>query len=280
MENTNEDFVVRSGEYIASLTGVGKLIYLFILSLFVVFVIKIVMMIITKMLRNAQKNHKGFTPILCNLICKITQVLGWIFAILCVLGIWGINLAPVIAGLGITGVVLGFALQESISSLFSGFMLAVNNPFQLGDFVEIGGVSGTVKDMDMMSVTLLTIDNRKVTMSNRIVWGSTIINYSAEDLRRVDLVASIPYGSDVKKAKEVIMNLLKSYPITLTDPVPTVEVVKLGESTIDLTVRPWVKNANYWDMFFAFQQDVGPALKKAGFEIAYKKVDVTVTNKA
>ena len=199
-----------------------------------------------------------------------------IFAILFILGVWGIDLTPVVAGLGVTGVVLGFALQESISSIFSGMMLAINQPFELGDYVDIGSTSGTVRAMDIMSVTLTTPDNRKITMSNKIVWSQVITNYSSMDKRRLDMNAGVAYGTDLNKAKQVIKDVIDSYPEVLKDPAPVIEVSELADSEITFIVRPWVAPADYWPVKWRFQKDICEALERAGIEIPYNKLDVYV----
>ena len=247
------------------------------LSLLTFVIAKIVIKIISKMLRKAVKVKNGkLTPLMAGFILKVVQVVIWVFTALIILQIWGINLTPVIAGLGVTGVVLGFALQESISNIFSGLLLALNNPFGIGDYVLLGSIEGTVTGMDAISVTLLSGDNKKITISNKIVLADAIINYSASDIRRVDMTASVAYGSDLEKAKGIITNLLKSYPEVLSDKPVVVEVGALSASSIDFIVRPWSKNSDYWTVKWRFQKEICPALSAAGIEVPYNKLDVNI----
>lgn len=247
------------------------------LSLLTFVIAKIVIKIISKMLRKAVKVKNGkLTPLMAGFILKVVQVVIWVFTALIILQIWGINLTPVIAGLGVTGVVLGFALQESISNIFSGLLLALNNPFGIGDYVLLGSIEGTVTGMDAISVTLLSGDNKKITISNKIVLADAIINYSASDIRRVDMAVSVAYGSDLEKAKDIITNLVKSYPEVLSDKPVIVEVGALSASSIDFIIRPWSKNSDYWTVKWRFQKEICPALNVAGIEVPYNKLDVNI----
>ncbi len=247
------------------------------LSLLTFVIAKIVIKIISKMLRKAVTVKNGkLTPLMAGFILKVVQVIIWVFAILIILQIWGINLTPVIAGLGVTGVVLGFALQESISNIFSGLLLALNNPFGIGDYVLLGSIEGTVTGMDAICVTLLSGDNKKITISNKIVLADAIINYSSSDIRRVDMAVSVAYGSDLEKAKDVITNLVKSYPEVISDKPVVVEVGALSASSIDFIIRPWSKNSDYWTVKWRFQKEICPALNAAGIEVPYNKLDVNI----
>lgn len=247
------------------------------LSLLTFVIAKIVIKIISKMLRKAVKVKNGkLTPLMAGFILKVVQVVIWVFTALIILQIWGINLTPVIAGLGVTGVVLGFALQESISNIFSGLLLALNNPFGIGDYVLLGSIEGTVTGMDAISVTLLSGDNKKITISNKIVLADAIINYSSSDIRRVDMAVSVAYGSDLEKAKDIITNLVKSYPEVLSDKPVIVEVGALSASSIDFIIRPWSKNSDYWTVKWRFQKEICPALNAAGIEVPYNKLDVNI----
>lgn len=265
-------------QFYVNADGIARLLINIALTVITVIVVKIVIRLSSNAIRRFSFHNERFTALMCSFFIKCVQVIAWLFGILIILQTWGINLAPVITGLGVTGVILGFALQESISSFFSGLMLVVNNPFGLGDFVDIGSVSGTVSSMDIMSVTLITTDNKKITLSNKNVWGGTIVNYSAMDTRRVDMTIGIAYGSDIAVAKKVILDLFDTYPDVLKDPVPVVEVGELADSAVDLIVRPWVPRASYWPVKWRFQKDIVPALEDAGIEIPYNKMDINITH--
>ena len=245
-------------------------------SILIIIAIRVINRIVKKALKTASARHVKFTNLMCQFLIKVLSVIFWVIAVMSVMSVWGINLKPIIAGLGVTGVVLGFALQESIASLFSGMMLAINNPFRIGDYVDIGSTSGSIQAMDMMSVTLTTPDNKKITMANKLVWGSVITNYSYTTMRRVDMVVPVAYGSDYEKVKKLVMDLLMSYPETLPNRLPTVEVSALADSSVNIIARPWVVPENYWSVYWRFQQDILVTLKKNGIEVPFNKLDINI----
>jgi small conductance mechanosensitive channel len=198
----------------------------------------------------------------------------WVLVIIMILGRLGLDIGPLLAGLGLTGFILGFAFQDSLSNLASGVMLTLNRPFQIGDYVDAGGVSGTIKSMDMMVVSIITPDNKQIIIPNKSVWGSAITNYTALDTRRVDMAVGISYGSDIAKAKQVILEAVLSFDEVLSDPAPIIEVVGLGDSSVKLVVRPWVKTADYWTILFAAYPKIKSALDANGIEIPFPQLDV------
>lgn len=242
----------------------------------IVIVAKIIIAIIKRTVLNFSRHSEKFTFIMAQLVWKLCATLIWIVAVVAILGVFGIDLTPVLAGLGITGVVLGFALQESISSLFSGIMIAINSPFRVGDWVDIGDISGTVKSMDLMCVTLASGDNKKITMNNKSVWGNTIVNYSYIDKRRLDMTVSVRYTDDLEVAKSAIRDLLGSYPEILPDPAPLVEVGSYNDSSITIYVRPWVAPSDYWPVAWRFNSDILKALQSRGIDMPYNQLDVHI----
>ena len=207
---------------------------------------------------------------------KTINSIIWVIAVIFLLQDLGVNLTPVIAGLGVSGVVLGLALQETIASFFCGFIIAVKRPFEIGDYVSIGGTEGTVKTMDIMGISLTSGDNKLITMSNKNVWGSVIINTSALDKRRIDMVIPVAYDTDLEKAKGVITGLLSSYSEVLKDPEMKIEVHTLADSSINFIVRPWTANADYWTVYWRFQKEIVEAFRANGIEIPYNKLDVNL----
>jgi small conductance mechanosensitive channel len=157
-------------------------------------------------------------------------------------------------------------------------MIALNQPFKVGDYVSAGGVEGVVQELNMMAATLTTGDNKKVTVPNKVIWGTPITNYTAMDRRRVDIAAGIAYGADIGKARAVALEVLRSHPLVLSDPAPLVEVVSLGDSSVNLAVRPWVKPADYWTVFFDVNRGVKEAFDRNGVEIPFPQLDVHMKN--
>lgn len=248
------------------------------LSLLVFVIAKLVISLIRRFFNKvSNKEPAKLTPLMAGFVVKVLAVVVWLFAVLIILQIWGINLAPVIAGLGITGVVLGFALQESISNVFSGLLLALNNPFQLGDYVIIGSVEGIVTAMDGISVTLLTGDRKKVTIANKLVLEDPVINFSSSDTRRLDMTVSVAYGSDLERTRQIIRETISAYPEILQEPVPVIEVSKLNSSSVDFIVRPWVRNEDYWKVNWRFQKDIYDRLNEEGITIPFNTLTVNVS---
>ena len=245
-----------------------------IFSLIALVVSRIIVRIIRRALLSVSKRVPKFTLLMAGLVGKIISAFVWIILVVVVLGFFGVDLTPVLAGLGITGVVLGFALQESIASLFSGIMIALNSPFRVGDWVDIGDISGTVESMDLMCVTLSSGDNKKITMNNKNVWSSTIVNYSYIDKRRLDLKVSFRYTDDIEKTKAAIRNLLSTYPEVMKDPVPLVEVGEYGASSITMYVRPWVSPSDYWNVYWRFNSDILKALQANGSDMPFNQLVV------
>ncbi len=229
---------------------------------------------ITKSAERVLVANRHINSLMEKFLANVVNKSCWVLLLMIVAQRMGIDIGPLIAGLGVTGFIIGFAFQESLGNLAAGMMIGINEPFKVGDYVQAGGVEGGVQDLNMMATTLSTADNKKVVVPNKLVWGSAITNYTSMDKRRVDLSVGISYGSDISKAKQVIMAAVKSVDGILADMEPTVEVVGMGDSSVDLVVRPWATPANYWKVVFACNQAVKEALDAAGIEIPFPQIDV------
>ena len=168
------------------------------------------------------------------------------FVIVSVLAQIGVHTGSFIAIVGAAGLAIGFALQGSLSNFASGVMLILFRPFRAGDFVEVGGVAGSVEEVQVFSTVLTTPDNKRIILPNSSVMGGTITNYSATGTRRVDMVFGIGYGDDIKKAKEILIRILEEHPAVLKDPAPVVAVGELADSSVNFIVRPWTSTPDYW----------------------------------
>lgn len=229
---------------------------------------------VMKLLERGLHRSKKISDLMARYTLQLVNILGWILLSIAFLQQMGLNMGPVLAGLGITGVILGFAFQETIGNLLSGVMIVINAPFRIGDYIEAGAFSGTVTDMDMICVTLATPDNKKITMSNKLVWGNPIVNYSDIERRRVELAVSVALGSDIAKTKETIRGIITSYTEVLPIPEPVVEVTKLTASSMDLVVRPWVRPSDYWKVHFRFNGEIYDRLSEAGIAVPHTQMDV------
>lgn len=201
---------------------------------------------------------------------NLTIFLGILFA----LSQLGISLGPLLAGLGIAGFIIGFALQDSLANFASGMMILVYRPFDVGDFVEAGGVTGKVDRMSLVNSTFKTLDNQVVVVPNNVIWQNVIINLTAQRTRRVDLTFSISYGDDIDKAKAILKDIVDNYDGVLKTPEPNIRVGGLGDSSVDLICRPWVRTVDYWDTYWNLTEIVKKRFDKEGITIPFPQRDV------
>ena len=269
--DTGMNFVGRLKEWMAG-SGVDLLTNLLV-SAVILLVGWVVIRLVDKALRKAmaRANRK---VLLVNFIVSVVTKVGWAILLVTILSRLGVDVAPLIAGLGVTGFILGFAFQESLGNLASGLMIAVNEPFKVGDVVDAAGHTGSVLEVNMMATVMLTSDNKRIVLPNKGVWGGPIVNYSAMDTRRVDLQVGIAYGEDVEKAVSVIRDAVRRVPGVLATPEPAVAVAGLDASQVTINVRPWAKNADYWSVRSATLQTVKEELDRVGIEIPFPQVVV------
>ncbi|MGD6731845.1 MAG: mechanosensitive ion channel family protein [Pleomorphochaeta sp.] len=234
----------------------------------------IALKIILKSIKAVLSRSKNLSELMVTYIIKIISVIGWIVIIITFLQHIGINMGPLVAGLGVTGVVLGLAFQDSLSNFFAGAMLVINEPFRKGDYIEVGSLSGSVASMDLMCVTLNTPDGKRITMSNNLVWGVAITNYSYTTKRGVSMTVSVPYNADLTICKNLFTEMLNSYPEVLSEPEPIIEVHKLADSSINFLLRPWVKPEDYWKVYWRFQGEVVSKLNEKGINVPFPQLDV------
>lgn len=220
-----------------------------------------------------EKGHHRNT-LLANFVRNVTSKVCWSVLLVLVLGKLGVNVAPIIAGLGVTGFILGFAFQESLGNLASGLMIAINEPFKLGDYVILAGHEGSVLKVDMMATVLSTADNKKVIIPNKSAWGGPIVNFSALGRRRVDIKIGIDYSCDVTKAIRIVRETLPTIPGVLANPAPAVFVASLDDSQVTLNVRPWTDGATYWAVYNDTQIAIKSAFEKNDISIPFPQLTI------
>lgn len=230
--------------------------------------------LVTSATQKALQKTGRVNALLQNFLCSVVNKTSWVLLAMIVVQRLGVNIAPLIAGLGVTGFILGFAFQESLGNLASGMMIAINQPFKVGDYVAVGGIEGSVMELNMMATTLTTGDFKKVVVPNKVVWGAAITNYTAMDRRRVDMAIGIAYGMDIGKAKRIALEVMSAHPLVLADPAPITEVLSLGDSAVNLVMRPWTNPADYWTVLFAVNQAVKEAFDKNGIELPFPQLEV------
>jgi small conductance mechanosensitive channel len=186
----------------------------------------------------------------------------------------GIQLGPVLAGLGIAGFTVGFALQNTLSNFAAGLMILVYRPYDVGDAVEAAGVMGTVKAMNLVSTTITTWDNQRLMVPNGKIWGDVIRNITAEPTRRVDMTFGIAYADDIDHAERVLWDIIKSNELVLQDPEPVIRLHTLGESSVDFIVRPWVRTSDYWTVYWDTTRAVKKRFDEENISIPFPQRDV------
>ncbi|MGF1911161.1 small-conductance mechanosensitive channel MscS [Vibrio kasasachensis] len=186
----------------------------------------------------------------------------------------GVQTASVVAVIGAAGLAIGLALQGSLSNFAAGVLIVGFRPFKSGDYVEVGGVAGSVEAIQIFQTVLKTPDNKMVVVPNSGVIGSPITNYSRHDTRRVDLTIGVSYSSDLKLTKQVIHDVLAKDERILKDHDITIGVVALADSSVNFVVRPWCKTADYWDVYFDSNLAIKEALDANGIEIPFPQMDV------
>ena len=230
-----------------------------------------------KMMRKvleASLSKTKLSGIMQTFIVNVLDKAAWAFVIIMALERLGVNVGPLIAGLGVTGFIIGFAFQDSMSNFAAGIMIALNRPFNVGDFVSVAGQDGTVKELNMMATTLATPDNKKLVIPNKVVWGTTIVNFNALGTRRVDMKVGVAYGTDLAKAKDTALDALKSVEGILASPAPMAEVSSLDDSAVTISLRVWVKGSDYWKVYYKSLPAVVSAYEAAGISIPFPQVDV------
>lgn len=195
--------------------------------------------------RSSYKPSALFTQFATNVAGKAVWIIGLIVA----LGNLGIDTQALVASLGVSGIVLGFALKDTLSNFASGMMIMFYRPFDVGHMVNIGGTEGTIRDLTLVATVVTTGDNKVITVPNAKVWGSTITNFSVSPTRRVDLVIGVDYDSDIDETQALLLDILTRHDLVLTEPAPAVTLKELGADSVNFNVRGWVNNADYWKVY-------------------------------
>jgi small conductance mechanosensitive channel len=211
----------------------------------------------------------GMDETLVNFAGSMARWAILLMVLVAVLGLFGVEATSLVAVLGAGTLAIGLALQGTLSDLAAGFMLILFRPYKLGQFVDIGGTAGTVKDLNLFVTELVTPDNVQIIIPNGQAWGVVITNYSAHDTRRVDLLFGIDYGDSADDAMKVILDLAGADTRVHADPAPWARVTNLGDSSVDIGVRIWCDAADYWELKFGMTKNVKEAFDAKGISIPY-----------
>jgi len=237
-----------------------------------VIIVRIIAKITEKTLRRLEA-----PDIVVGLVSSLVKAVGYIIVILAVLPTIGISTGA--AGLGLSAIlafIIGFGLQDTWANMAAGVWLAVIRPFDKGDFIEVAGYKGVVQGIGVLSTVLKTFDNAIITIPNRAIWGSPMVNYTREPVRRGTISIGVAYGTDLDKAVNIILDTVKKHPNVLEDPAPQVVITEFADSSINLDVRVWTRKEHLGGTLNDLKKMLYEALTKAGIEIPFPQLDVHI----
>lgn len=259
---TNQDLIIGFGIKLAV-----ALVILFIGKLIAKLISKTTKKVLTK-----KEFDKTVVSFIGSLIYGIFIIITFIVAI----SHLGFNTSSLVAIVGAAGLAIGLALQGSLSNFASGILLITLKPFKAGNFVEVAGTAGIVEEINIFATQLRTGDNKTVIIPNGSITSSNITNFSAKPMRRIDLIIGVSYSADLAQTKAILTEIASSHELVLKDEAITVGVSELADSSVNFVVRPWVKTADYWPVYFDLLETIKVELDKAGIEIPFPQVSVHV----
>lgn len=233
-------------------------------------IIGVVLPLIKKMLEKAK-----LPPLLSGLFIRVIRVLLMIVVLMIFLSSIGIDVGSLVLALSaIIGLAFAFGMADSMNNFFSGTWIAMIRPFRMGEVVTVAGHTGKIMAVGIMVTEMLTPDNVYITIPNKLVWGEAVTNYSRMPKRRVNTDVGIAYGSDVQKAYDVAMKIMREHPKVVEEPAPTIYMTELADSSVNLQLRPWAKNEDYWDVLHDMRRSLHDEMPKEGVEIPFPQLDV------
>ncbi|MEG6508513.1 mechanosensitive ion channel family protein [Methyloligella sp. 2.7D] len=249
-------------------------------NLLIIVIAGLTLLVVARLVRRAVKgwirHARQLSKLLQSFIVKFVYWLVLAFGLLVVIAALGIDITPIFALIGGASFIMAFAFQDTLSNLASGLMIMINRPFDEGDYVDVGGVAGTVTAVSIVATTVVTPDNQIIVIPNKQVWGQVITNVTGSTTRRVDLVFGIGYGDSIEKAQKVLEETIAAHPLVLIDPVPIIRVSELGDSAVNFIARPWVRSENYWTVLWDLTRQVKEAFDRNGISIPFPQRDLHV----
>ena len=224
-----------------------------------------------------QRSKSGLSQLHKNVLVSASGAIVMGIGLLIAIGQLGISLGPMLAGLGIVGFIVGFALQDSLANFAAGGMILIYKPFDVDDFVHVAGQEGLVKKMSLVSTTINTFDNQTLIIPNNKIWGDVIRNVTAQRVRRIDLEFSVSYNSDIEQVERVLLEVAGAHPGVLPEPETRVRLGSLGESSINFLLRPWAKRDDVWDVRWDLIRAVKMRFDEEGIQIPFPQRDVHIS---
>ena len=267
-----ETMLTKLGELCVSF--VGKLIAAILVLIIGIFAIKALVKILNK-----KKIGKHEDPTVRRFVLNLVKTALYVLLIVTVIAILGVPMASLVAVIASAGLAIGLALQGSLTNLAGGIMILIFHPFKLEDYIEASGFSGTVVDIGIFYTTLRTPDNKAITIPNGTLMNDNVINYSAHQTRRLELAFTLPYGSDVEKIKQILLEEAAKQEVALKDPAPFARLVSQDAHGLTFKLRVWVESANYWTLNFDLLEAIHLRFGQEGIEIPFNQLDVHIKNK-
>lgn len=213
-----------------------------------------------------------FRDFIVNTARKFVTFVGLVIA----LSFIGVEIGPFLAAIGAVGFIVGFALQGTLNNFAAGLMILFHRPYDVGDVVSAGGITGKVDSMSMGSTVFKTADNQTVIVPNGSIWGGVITNITGNETRRVDLVFGIGYTDDIGKAEAVLQSIVEAHPKVLAEPAPLIKLHELADSSVNFVCRPWAKTSDYWEVYWDVTRSVKERFDEANLSIPYPQQDIHV----
>ena len=248
-----------------------KLVYAIIVLVVGLWIIKAISNGFRKLMLN-RKIDASLVPFLTSLINMVLKVL----LVITVMSMLGIQMTSFIALLGAAGLAVGMALSGTLQNFAGGVMILIFKPFKVGDFIDAQGFQGTVHEIQIFITILLTLDNKTVIIPNGGLSNGSVVNYSTQASRRIDWTFGIAYGDKTEEVKKILMDLIIADKRILDEPEPFVGVKELGDSSVNFTARGWIKQADYWDVFFDMNESVYNTFNEKGISIPFPQMDVHI----
>ena len=232
--------------------------------------------VVTKAVQKNTMKSRKIDNAAASFVTSVVSLVAYVGLMLVIIGTLGFSTESIITAFSSVMLAIALGLQNTLASLANGILLIFTKPFQAGDYVDIGGTSGTVKEIKLFSVKIVTPDNLTIVIPNNTVFGSTIINYSKMPLRRIDIDLPVSYDVDVAKLKELVNGLIAKDTRIAKDPAPFFRLTEYGESSLNFTLRAWTNTSIYWDVRFDLMEGILEALRENGVEIPFNQLDVHV----
>ena len=249
-----------------------------VLALVIILIALFVGRLTRKIINRAVEKVPSLDQSVGKIFYLIARTFIWLFAVLIIIDLFGFNTASLLTVLGAAGLAVGLAMKDSLSNIAAGLMLLLLRPYKVGDYVDCGSVSGTIKEMGLFTTTLSTPDGIFIAAPNSVIFGTPVKNYSRNENRRVDITVGISYGDSLPQGIQILQALMAKNELILKDPAPQVLVADLADSSVNLTLRFWVPTAKYWDAYWQIKGQLKETIESAGLNIPFPQRVITFAN--